>query len=288
MAGLVADVPAVEGTWLSGDGDGWIDLYITNLGSNQLYRNRGDGTFEDVTADAKADDPRWSTCAAFVDYDRDGDLDLYVSNYVDFETDPERECYASSSARDFCGPDAYTPVPDRMFRNRGDGTFEDVSVAAGINKEFGAGFGVPLDPELKVIPIGESELLRDGDDAVIVAYGTLVHPALEAAAELAPEGISAAVLNARFAKPLDVARIEALARRCPALVTLEEAAAPGGFGAAVLEALSAAGIGVRARCLAIPDQVVGHGDPGAARRSFGLDRAGIARAVLELIQSGER
>jgi hypothetical protein len=124
------------------DNDGHVDLYITNLGSNHLYRNRGDGTFEDVTAAAGVDDPRWSTCAAFVDYDRDGDLDLFVSNYVDFEKAPTRECYANSSARDFCGPDAYNPVPDRLFRNRGNGTFEDVTIAAGINKEFGAGFGV--------------------------------------------------------------------------------------------------------------------------------------------------
>jgi predicted nucleotidyltransferase len=123
------------------DNDGDVDLYITNLGSNQLYRNRGDGTFEEVTAKAGVDDPRWSTCAAFVDYDRDGDLDLFVSNYVDFETAPTRECYAASSARDFCGPDAYNPVPDRLFRNRGDGSFEDVTIAAGI-KEYGAGFGV--------------------------------------------------------------------------------------------------------------------------------------------------
>ncbi len=124
------------------DNDGHVDLYITNLGSNHLYRNRGDATFEDVTAAAGVDDPRWSTCAAFVDYDRDGDLDLFVSNYVDFEKAPTRECYANSSARDFCGPDAYNPVPDRLFRNRGNGTFEDVTVASGINKEFGAGFGV--------------------------------------------------------------------------------------------------------------------------------------------------
>ena len=124
------------------DNDGDVDLYVTNLGSNQLYRNNGDGTFTDVTADAGADDPRWSTCAAWVDYDRDGDLDLFVSNYVDFETDPTRECYANSSARDFCGPDAYKPVPDRLLQNQGDGTFKDVSMAAGVNGEYGAGFGV--------------------------------------------------------------------------------------------------------------------------------------------------
>ncbi len=124
------------------DNDGWVDLYVTNLGANALYRNQGDGTFVDVTEKAGVGDPRWSTCAAFLDYDHDGDLDLFVANYVDFETDPDRECYNNSSARDFCGPDAYNPVPDSLYRNRGDGTFENVSVRAGVNAEYGAGFGV--------------------------------------------------------------------------------------------------------------------------------------------------
>ncbi len=124
---------------------------------------------------------------------------------------------------------------------------------AAVRYPRGAGFGVPLDPELKAIPIGESELLRDGDDALIVAYGTLVHPALEAAAELSAEGISAAVLNARFAKPLDRDRILSLASRCRALLTVEEHSGMGGFGSAVLEALSAAGVVVSSRCLAVPD-----------------------------------
>jgi 1-deoxy-D-xylulose-5-phosphate synthase len=152
----------------------------------------------------------------------------------------------------------------------------------------GAGFGVPLDPEIKALPVGEAELLCDGDDAAIVAYGAMVHPALEAASELAAEGLSVAVLNARFARPLDVARIGALAGRCAALVTVEEHSGAGGFGAAVLEALSAEGIALPTRCLAIPDRVVEHGDPDAIRAALGLDRAGIARAVLDLLRPGER
>jgi 1-deoxy-D-xylulose-5-phosphate synthase len=147
----------------------------------------------------------------------------------------------------------------------------------------GAGLGVPLDPEIKTLPIGEGELLRDGDDVVLVAIGSLVHPALEAAAALAARGISAAVLNARYAKPLDSARIVELARRCRALVTVEEHSGLGGFGSAVLEVLAAADVELPVRTLAIPDRLIEHGDPGAIRASLGLDSAGIERAVAALL-----
>jgi 1-deoxy-D-xylulose-5-phosphate synthase len=92
-----------------------------------------------------------------------------------------------------------------------------------------------------------------------------------------------AVLNARCAKPLDVERIAALARRCAALVTVEEHAVLGGFGAAVLEALAAEGLSVAVRCLGVPDQLVEHGDPGEVLAALGLDAAGIARAVREAV-----
>jgi len=148
----------------------------------------------------------------------------------------------------------------------------------------GAGFGVPLDPEIKALPVGEAELLRDGDDAVVVALGSMVHPALEAAAELASKGASVAVLNARFVKPLDSERIVKWARRCRALVTVEEHVGMAGFGSAVLEALSEAGVCLPTRCLAIPDRVVEHGDPAAQRAAQGLDSAGIAGAVASLLE----
>jgi 1-deoxy-D-xylulose-5-phosphate synthase len=147
----------------------------------------------------------------------------------------------------------------------------------------GTGIGVPLDPELKALPVGEAELLCDGDDAAVVAIGTMAHEALEAASELGARGISTAVLNARFVKPLDRERITALARRCRALVTVEEHAGQGGFGAAVLELLVDAGIQVPTRCLAIPDRIVEHGDRGVICAELGLDAAGIARAVTDLL-----
>jgi hypothetical protein len=122
--------------------DGWVDLYITNFGSNQLYRNNADGTFTDVTAEAGVDDRHWSVSAAFFDFDRDGWLDLYVGNYVNFTLANHKPCYAKSSARDYCSPLAYSAVPDKLFRNRGDGTFEDVSARARIIREFGGALGV--------------------------------------------------------------------------------------------------------------------------------------------------
>jgi 1-deoxy-D-xylulose-5-phosphate synthase len=155
---------------------------------------------------------------------------------------------------------------------------------AAIRYPRGAGFGVSLDAECKTIPIGESELLRDGDQVAVLALGTLAHVALEAAHALHAEGISAAVVNARFAKPLDTKRIVALARRCRAVVTIEEAAAAGGFGSAVLEALAEAGVAVPVHCLAIPDRIIEHGDSVAIRAALGLDAEGIARAARGLVK----
>jgi len=124
------------------DGDGWIDLYVTNLGPNRMLRNNGDGTFSDRTAATRTDDPRWSTGAAFFDYDRDGWLDLFVVNYVTFSRDMKRACYAASSARDYCNPSVYPPASATLFHNDGSGTFTDVSARAGIARVPGRGLGV--------------------------------------------------------------------------------------------------------------------------------------------------
>ena len=122
------------------DNDGHPDLYLTNFGSNVLYRNDGDGTFTDVTRDAGVDDPRYSASSTFVDYDSDGDLDLYVANYVSFTLKGNRRC--GGERRDYCAPGVYQPLPDRLLRNEGDGSFTDRSEEAGLGRAFGAGLGV--------------------------------------------------------------------------------------------------------------------------------------------------
>ena len=124
------------------DNDGDLDLFVTAFGPDTLFRNNGDGSFTDVTAAAGVSDPLWSASAAFLDYDRDGDLDLFVANYVDFTVAGNKPCTDASGARDYCGPRAYRPVPDRLYRNDAGGRFTNVSGTAGIGKADGAGLGV--------------------------------------------------------------------------------------------------------------------------------------------------
>jgi len=128
--------------------DGFEDLYVTCLGPDYLFKNNGDGTFTNVTAKAGVSDPRWSTGASFFDYDRDGDLDLFVTNYVDFDVNnlPEfgqgKSCqYKSIPVQ--CGPRGLKGAGDSLYRNNGNGTFTDVSKAAGVSDPDGYyGLGV--------------------------------------------------------------------------------------------------------------------------------------------------
>lgn len=123
--------------------DGWPDLYITQYGGNRLFRNRGDGTFEEATQSAGVAVDSLSTSAAFVDYDTDGHLDLIVVNYVRWTPETERECFSSGGRRDYCSPLNYqAPAPPVLFHNRGDGTFDDVTREAGLLTAFGNGLGV--------------------------------------------------------------------------------------------------------------------------------------------------
>jgi hypothetical protein len=125
------------------DNDGDADVYAINYGADALYRNNGDGTFADVTAAAGITDDEWGVSAAFVDYDLDGWLDLYVADYV---MAPEgRVCLDKRGQIDFCAPLTLLPLPDQLYRNNGDGTFSNVTAAAGIGTGLGRGLGVACD-----------------------------------------------------------------------------------------------------------------------------------------------
>ncbi|RKU20391.1 hypothetical protein C6503_06265 [Candidatus Poribacteria bacterium] len=121
------------------DNDGDADLYLTNFGKNQLYRNNGDGTFTDVTARAGVGDGNWSVSASFGDFNLDGYLDLYVANYLDYHLETAHACFLEG-VHIYCGPHEYPGAHDTLYQNNGDGTFTDVTARAGLHQE-GKGLG---------------------------------------------------------------------------------------------------------------------------------------------------
>lgn len=157
---------------------------------------------------------------------------------------------------------------------------------ASVRYARGVSLGVPMDPEPTALPIGKGELLREGTDVAIVAIGVTVWPAMKAAERLAQEGISAAVVNARFAKPLDTELILKTAKNVRCLVTVEEGCKMGGFGSAVLEALSDAGLLLRTKVLGLPDWYIEQGPQDLLRERYGLTADGIYNSVKQLFGAG--
>jgi len=151
--GKFTDVTTAAGIGTSGygmgacsadyDNDGWPDLFVTAVGPDTLYHNSGKGSFTDVTKSAGVQSDLWSASCAFADIDNDGDVDLYVTRYVDFSPKNNKYCRLRENIRGYCHPNVYSAVPDALYRNNGDGTFTDVTTAAGINVvPAGNGLGV--------------------------------------------------------------------------------------------------------------------------------------------------
>ena len=167
--GTFTDV--TESSGLRGDGygmgvaaadfnnDGHTDLFVTSLGRNTLYRNNGDGTFRDVTEAAGVAGSGWSVSACFVDFDRDGLLDLIVTRYLDWDFGKNIFCGDRRPGyRSYCHPNEYQPVTHLVYRNRGDGTFTDVSGTCGLGKVPSKGLGIAI-----------NDFDRDGWPDIVIA-----------------------------------------------------------------------------------------------------------------------
>jgi 1-deoxy-D-xylulose-5-phosphate synthase len=148
----------------------------------------------------------------------------------------------------------------------------------------GAGTGTILEKDIRPLSIGKAQILKEGEDILILAIGRSVCDALEARSELARLGISAAVVNCRFVKPLDAELICALAEKIPRIITVEENVRQGGFGSAVLEALNDGGInGYQLERIGIADTFVEHGPQTLLRSEYGIDAAAIIEMAKRLM-----
>lgn len=152
----------------------------------------------------------------------------------------------------------------------------------------GSGIGLPIPDEVESLPVGRSEMLKEGADGLVIAIGVMVQEALKAAEILEQHGISIAVMDARFVKPLDEEAILAAVESVPFVVTVEENALQGGFGSTVLELLSDNDVVMPVTRLGIPDRFVGQGTQGELRDELGLTADGICQVVNKMTQSGHR
>jgi 1-deoxy-D-xylulose-5-phosphate synthase len=151
----------------------------------------------------------------------------------------------------------------------------------------GAGLGVDVSEEMKCMEIGKGEVIKDGNDIAFFAYGHMVKPAEEVAAMLEEMGLSVAVINARFVKPMDAELVKKYAQSAKCLITVEEHSLQGGFGSALLEVLHENGLGtdIKVKSIGVPDELIEHGNSALIRKNLKLDKEGILETALEFYQN---
>src|SRR5215211_1979914 len=144
QAGLGVEMYGIGAAVADYDNDGNVDIYITCVGPNRLFRNLGGGQFADVTARAGVGDSGFSTSAAWFDFDNDGKLDLFVGNYVEWSVQTDQNCTLDGKNKSYCTPQTYKGQSATLYQNRGNGTFENVTARAGLNDPAGKTLGVAL------------------------------------------------------------------------------------------------------------------------------------------------
>lgn len=161
QAGLAVETYGMGVSAADYDNDGRVDIYITCLGANKLFHNLGNGRFEDVTVKAGVGDPGFSTSAAWFDYDRDGKLDLFVANYVQWSPETDLYCTLNGKTKSYCTPESYKGQSPTLYRNNGNGTFENVTRKAGL-----------YDPTTKSLGIALIDYNADGNLDLFVSNDT--------------------------------------------------------------------------------------------------------------------
>ena len=151
----------------------------------------------------------------------------------------------------------------------------------------GSGLGVEIDEEVKEIEVGKGEVIKDGKDLAIIAFGSMVDPSMQAAAMLEEKGFSVAVINARFAKPIDKSLIMEYAKKTGCLITTEEHSVQGGFGSAVLEVLQNFDerIPLKTKCIGVPDVLIEHGATGLIKKDLKLDPEGMFETIYAFVNT---
>src|SRR6266508_1623881 len=143
-SGLDVELYGIGAAAADFDNDGKVDVYVTALGGNRLFRNLGGGRFLDVTGTAGVADGGFSTSALWFNYDTDGKVDLFVAHYVDWSIDKDLFCTLDGKNKSYCTPESYKGQSPSLFRNRGNGTFENVTSRAGISDTSSKGLGVAM------------------------------------------------------------------------------------------------------------------------------------------------
>ncbi len=143
-AGLAVEMYGLGCAAADYDNDGNVDLYVTTVGSNHLFRNLGNGKFSDVTSKAGVADPGFSASAVWFDYDNDGKLDLFVAHYIDWSIETDQYCSLDNKNKSYCTPQRYKGQSSTLFHNKGDGTFENVTKKAGLYDPTSKALGVAL------------------------------------------------------------------------------------------------------------------------------------------------